>query len=93
MEQEQEQAERDAAIARAEKAEAERDRLAGLVKEAGEALKPFAEIVEKADERALKSGFAPSFDEYEVEWSFTFGELRTARALASRLKAEGGANG
>lgn len=45
------------------------------------ALKPFARSVDVADRRADALGFARSFDQYVVEWSFPFDTLRRARAL------------
>lgn len=43
-------------------------------------IKPFAEAVSKADATADRMGLARSFDEYAHEWTFTFGQLRAARA-------------
>lgn len=61
-------------------AQSEVDRLRRELEEARRALEPFATAVEKADASAAAMGFAPSFDAYAPEWSFTFGQLRAARA-------------
>ncbi|ABF71319.1 p065 [Rhizobium phage 16-3] len=55
-------------------------RLRRELEEARKALEPFAAAVEKADASAAAMGFSPSFDAYAPEWSFTFGQLRAARA-------------
>lgn len=44
------------------------------------ALEPFAKAVEKADAAAERMGFAPSFDAYSTDWTFTFRELRSAKS-------------
>ena len=69
----------DALTARAKAAEA-------LVREAGEALRPFAERVKRADKAAISNGFAPSFDEYPVDWSFPFSTLRRAAAFLAKIQ-------
>lgn len=59
------------------------DRIAALelrLAEAERVIEPFAEAVSKADATADSMGFARSFDEYAPEWTFTFGQLRAARA-------------
>ncbi|WP_318870083.1 hypothetical protein [Sinorhizobium meliloti] len=61
-------------------AQSEIDRLRRELEEARRALEPFATAVEKADASAAARGFAHSFDAYAPEWSFTFGQLRAARA-------------
>lgn len=63
-------------------------RLRRELAEARKALEPFATAVEKADASAAAMGFASSFDAYAPEWSFTFGQLRAARA-AHRAGEEG----
>lgn len=52
------------------------------IDELKEALRPFAEAVIAADRKADKAGFARSFDQYSVDWKFTFGEMRRAAAVA-----------
>lgn len=69
-------------------AQSELDRLRRELEEARRALEPFATAVEKADASAAAMGFSPSFDAYAPEWSFTFGQLRAARA-ALRAGEEG----
>lgn len=59
--------------------DAEITRLQKELDTAREALEPFAEAIRQADEGAARMGFAPSFDEYEVGWNFSFGQLRRAR--------------
>ncbi|WP_019170724.1 WYL domain-containing protein [Pseudaminobacter salicylatoxidans] len=59
---------------------AERAALAADKARLVEALEPFASAVAKTDAKADRVGFAPSFDDYVAEWSFSFGQLRRARA-------------
>jgi hypothetical protein len=46
-------------------------------------LEPFANRVALADQNAERMGYAPSFDDYRTSWTFSFGELRAARAALS----------
>jgi len=55
------------------------DALAAELAQCREALKPFAEAVERDDKRATQDGYRPSFDEYEKAWFFRYGVLRRAR--------------
>lgn len=69
---------------------AEITRLQKELETARRALEPFAEAARQADEGAARMGFAPSFDEYEVGWNFSFGQLRRARAaLKNKEVADG----
>jgi hypothetical protein len=54
--------------------------IAAYVEQLEKALEPFAKAAEKADATAERMGFAPSFDAYAPTWTFSFGELRRARA-------------
>jgi len=45
-----------------------------------EALKPFADAVDKEDEAAFNMGFEKGFDEYERLWPFSLGTMRKASA-------------